>query len=250
MNRMLLAGAAAALIAGALWAPAFAQKTPTPIPVSEPVPAPRASAAISLPVPDKGTFRILLSGAQVGTEQFEATAVGSARVFRSEAVIHVPGQPESRSSGELRVGPDGSPLGYTWTAQGEKKASGSVEFKDGTAKTLLDMETGKDPYQSDFMFPSSRVAILDNNLNYQYTLVAQLYDWNAKGPQTFPVLAPQDMTPGTITVESLGRKTVEGGTFETLRVNTADLEVLAYYDARRRLMRLEIPAAMVAIVRR
>lgn len=106
------------------------------------------------------------------------------------------------------------------------------------------------PYEQDFIFPSPRIAVLDNNLNYQYALVAQLYDWGAKGQQTFPVLAPQDMTPGTITVESLGPKSVEGGTFETLRVNTADLETLAYYDARRRLMRVEVPAAMVVIVRR
>jgi hypothetical protein len=100
------------------------------------------------------------------------------------------------------------------------------------------------------MFTSPRLAVLDNNLYYHYALVAQLYDWNAKGQQSFPVLIPQDVTPGSISVESLGPKTVEGGTFETLRVNTADLEILAYYDARRRLMRVEVPAAAVAIVRR
>lgn len=206
--------------------------------------------AIPLPVPDKGTFRILLSGTEVGTEQFETEASGDARIVRSEAVIRAPGEPETRSSGELRVNVDGSPLSYKWSSQAEKKASGSVDFKDGTAKTLLDQGAGKDPYQADFMFPSPRVAVLDNNLYYQYALVAQLYDWNAKGQQTFPVLIPQDVTPGTISVESMGQKTVEGGTFETLRVNTADLEILAYYDARHRLMRLEAPAAGVAIVRR
>jgi hypothetical protein len=48
----------------------------------------------------------------------------------------------------------------------------------------------------------------------------------------------------------MGQKSVTGGTFEVLRVNTADLEILAYFDARHRLMRLEVPAAMVTIVRR
>jgi hypothetical protein len=249
-RRLLAAGGAAAVIAAAFSAAAFAQTTPKVTPASQPVAAPRAAAPVAFPVADKGTFRILLAGAEVGTEQFEASAAGGARIVHSETVLHAPGQPETRSMGELRVSADGVPLNYKWTAQAEKKASGSVEFKDGTATTLLDLENGKDPYQSDFTFPSPRVAILDNNLYYQYALVAQLYDWNSKGQQTFPVLIPQDVTPGSITVESLGPQTVQGGTFETLRVNTADLEILAYYDARRKLMRVEVPAAMVTIVRR
>lgn len=258
MNRARLAEIAAALIAAVFSAAAFAQQAPKVTPASAPTPAPTATSTPaprpvisgSLPVPDKGTFHILLSGTEVGTEQFETSAVGNVRVVRSEAVIRAPGQPETHSAGELRVTADGSPLGYKWTAQAEKKASGSVEFKDGAAKTFLDLENGKDPYHSDFMFPTPHVAILDNNLYYQYALVAQLYDWNAQGSQTFPVLIPQDMTPGTISVESIGQKTIEGKMFETLRVNTADLEILAYYDARHRLMRLEVPAAMVVIVRR
>ena len=62
------------------------------------------------------------------------------------------------------------------------------------------------PFEQDFIFPSPRVAILDNNLYSQYAMLALLYDWNAKGQQTLPVLIPQDMTPGAITVESMGQK--------------------------------------------
>jgi hypothetical protein len=255
MNRVRLAETTAVLLAATVFsAAAFAQKTPPITPASAPATAPttvpRAVLSTSLPVPDKGVFRILLNGAEVGSEQFESEMAGDARIVRSQAVIRVSGQPETHSSGELRVTADGSPLAYKWTAQADKKASGSVDFKDGTATTLLDVGNGKDPYQADFKFQSPHVAVLDNNLYYQYALVAQIYDWSAKGRQTFPVLIPQDATPGTITVESLGQKTVEGGTFETLRVNTADVEILAYYDQRRRLMRLEVPAAQVTIVRR
>jgi len=253
MKYQLFAGTAAALIAAVFSAPASAQITPKPVPVSAPASAasaPHPAAPISLPVPDKGTFHILLGGAEVGTEQFETSAAGNARVLRSETVLRAPGQPETRSIGELHVSADGAPLAYKWSAQAEKKASGAVEFKAGTAKTTLDLANGKEPYQSDFMFPSPRVAVLDNNLYYQYALVAQLYDWNSRGSQVFPVLIPQDLTPGSIAVESLGPKTVEGGTFDVLRVTTADVEILAYYDARRRLMRVDVPAAMVSIVRR
>jgi hypothetical protein len=253
MKLTLFSGTVAAVLAAAFVAPAFPQTAPKLTPASSPSTANAPKPAVSqssLPAPDKGTFRILLSGTEVGTEQFETQAAGSIRIVRSETVLRAPGQPESRSSGELRVAADGTPLGYKWSAQGEKKASGSVDFKEGAATTLLDLGAGKDPYQADFMFTSPRLAVLDNNLYYHYALVAQLYDWNAKGQQSFPVLIPQDVTPGSISVESLGPKTVEGGTFETLRVNTADLEILAYYDARRRLMRVEVPAAAVAIVRR
>jgi hypothetical protein len=315
MNRSLLAGIAAALIAPAFSAPVFAQTAPQPKPVSAPATAPRASAAISLLTPDKGSFRILFSGIEVGTEQFETALVGNTWIAKAESVMRLPGEPETRSSGELHVAADGTPVGYKWTAQAERKASGVVEFADGTAKTGIligapvtitqavaggpgaqpvranptaDLAVGNNvqvdvgdaqemvtvaavtpasfsaifsknhsantqairPFEQDFIFPSPRVAVLDNNLHSQYAMLAQLYDWNAKGQQTIPVLIPQDMTPGAISVESLGQKTVGGSTFEALRVSTADVEILAYYDSRHRLMRVEVPVAMVAVVRR
>ena len=254
MKRTLLAEVVAALIVAAFSAPVFAQTTPKLTPASSPSPATAPKAAVSqnvLPVPDKGTFRILLSGAEVGTEQFETQAVPAAPVsFAARRCCAPRASRKCDRPASCVLPPTARPLGYKWTAQAEKKASGSVDFKEGAATTLLDLGNGKDPYQADFMFPSPRVAVLDNNLYYQYALVAQLYDWNAKGRQDFPVLIPQDVTPGNISVESLGPRTVEGGTFETLRINTADLEILAFYDARRRLMRVEVPAAMVTIVRR
>jgi hypothetical protein len=315
MNRTSLA-ATAAVLAAACSAATWAQTTPKVTPASAPQPAAARAAMVSpLPVPDKAVFRILLSGVEMGTERFEATASGENRIVRSETVLHVPGQPETRSTGELHLSPDGTPLGYQWNSQAETKASGVVEFADGTAKTGIligapitikqaivaspaaqsvtvnataNLAAGNNvqvdvggaqemvavtavtptsfsaifsknhsanaqvirPFEQDFIFPSPRVAVLDNNLYSQYALLAQLYDWNTKGRQTIPVLIPQDMTPGAISVESLGQKSVEGSTFETLRVNTDDLELLAYYDARHRLMRVEVPVAMVAIVRR
>jgi hypothetical protein len=315
MNRTFLAVSAAVVISTAFSAATFAQTTPKLTPASAAQPTGTRATTSLLPVPDKATFRILLGGTEVGTERFEATASGENRVVRSETVIRAPGQPESRSSGELHLAADGAPLGYKWSAQADKKASGVVEFADGTAKTgvligtpvtitqkvvanaapqavtassTANLAVGNNvqvdvgdaqemvtvtavtptsfsavfranhsantqvirPLEQDFIFPSPRVAVLDNNLYSQYALLAQLYDWDAKGQQTIPVLIPQDMTPGAVTVESLGRKTVEGSTFETLRVNTADVEILAYYDDHYRLMRVEVPAVTVAIVRR
>jgi len=233
-SRTFVAGTTALLLTAALAALGWAQ-------------APGAQN--TSPIPDKGAFRVLLNGAEVGSEQFETAASDNVWIAKGESVTRVPGEPETRSSGELRISADGTPLGYKWSAQADKKTSGSVEFDKGAVKTYTDVG-GKDPYQQDFVFPSPRVAVLDNNLYHQYALLALLYNWTAKGRQTFPVLIPQDITPGEISVESLGPRTVEGATLEALRVNSADVEILAYFDARRRLMRIEVPAAMVAIVRR
>jgi hypothetical protein len=199
-------------------------------------------------VADKGKFRILQNGSEVGTEEFELAPAGNGWMTRGATVIHMPGSGESHSSGQLRLAADGSPLHYDWTAQAQKKVSGTVDFEKGTAKTSVTV-AGKDPVREDFHFNSPHIAVLDNNLYDQYAILARFYDWNAKGAQTFPVLIPQDRTPGTITVESVGPKTVDGTELETLRVRTADLEIELYLDAKHRLMRLEVPSAKVVIVR-
>jgi hypothetical protein len=212
---------------------------------------PRVRAADSgLPfVPDKGKFRILQNGNEIGTEDFELTAAGDAWMAKGDAVIRGGGGAgDMRSSGQLRMAADGTPLHYDWTAQTDKKVSGSVDFDHGTAKTSTRVP-GKNPVLQDFHFDSPRIAVLDNNLYDQYAILARLYDWNAKGAQMFPVIIPQDVTPGMIAVESQGRKSTEGGEFEALRVSTSDLEVDLYFDAKHHLMRLEVPAAKVVIAR-
>ena len=91
--------------------------------------------------------------------------------------------------------------------------------------------------------------MLDNNLYYQYAVLAQMYDWKAGGKQTFPVLIPQDMTPGSISVESIGPQQVENATYEALRVSSTDLEILLYLDANHRMVRLDVPSSKVTIER-
>ncbi len=103
--------------------------------------------------------------------------------------------------------------------------------------------------RKEFKFASPRVAVLDNNLYYQYDVLAHLYDWKAGGKQTFPVLIPQDMVPGSISVESTGPQQVEGATYESLRVNSTDLEILLYVDANHRMVRLDVPSSKVTIKR-
>ena len=91
--------------------------------------------------------------------------------------------------------------------------------------------------------------MLDNNLYHQYAVLARIYDWSKRGSQTFPVLIPQDLTPGTITVEATGSASAAGKSYEGLRVSTSDLEVLLMLDSNHKLMRLEVPSAKVSVIR-
>jgi hypothetical protein len=199
--------------------------------------------------PDKGRFRILQQGNEAGAEQFSFQPSGNAWVMEDETVIRVPGSAEMRTSGQLRISADGAPQHYTWSAQADKKASGTVEFENGTAKTSVNVPGAKQALQQDFKFSSPRIAVLDNNLYEQYAILGRIYDWNAKGVQNFPVLIPQDATPGSIDVESLGAKSVDGANLEVLRVHSTDLEIELYFDAKFHVVRLEVPAAKVVILR-
>ena len=209
----------------------------------------RAADSSASFTPDRGKFRILLSGSEVGTEEFEISADGDNWVARGEAVIKGgQGAPDQRASGQLRFAADGTPLHYDWSAQAGQKVTGKVDFENGTAKTTTNVP-GKKPLMQDFQFNSPHIAVLDNNLYDQYAIIARLYDWNTKGAQNFPVIIPQDVTPGMITVESEGQKSTEGGEFDALRVSTSDLQVELFFDAKHHLARLEVPAAKVVIVR-
>ena len=204
--------------------------------------------ANSVLAPDKGKLRITISGQVVGGEEFEISPSGDAWLARGSMTAHVSGGAEIKASGQLRLSSDGAPLRYEWSAQAQKKATGSVDFADGTAKCSADLGAAS-PMRKDFSFGSPRIAVLDNNLYYQYGVLARLYDWKAGGKQSFPVLIPQDMVPGTIDVEPFGAPQMQKTEHDALRVSTPDLEIIVFLDASHRMMRLEVPSSNVTVER-
>ena len=196
--------------------------------------------------PDKGKFRILVNGQQVGKEEFEISANSGNWIARGNSEIQAP-EGVTRISGTLELHADGSPARYEWATQGAKKASAAITFSGATATIELHLE-GARPFTQQFTFNSPRVAVLDNNLYHQYALLARLYDWEKKGAQSISVLVPQEMTPGTVTVESLGSQDWNGKKVEELRVQTEDLEVDLFLDGPR-LVRLVAPNSNAEIIR-
>jgi hypothetical protein len=195
---------------------------------------------------DKGKFRIMAGGQQVGSEVFEIAqsagnwvARGTSEVKTADGVTHV--------TGTLELHGDGTPAHYEWSTQGAKKASASIGFNGATASIDLRVD-GARPFTQQFTFNSPQIAVLDNNLYHQYAVLARLYDWGKKGAQTFSVLVPQEMTPGSVVVESLGQKDDEGKKLDELRVKTEDLELDLYLE-NQRLIRIDAPDANAEIVR-
>ena len=208
----------------------------------------RTSGAAALFSPDKGKFRVLLDGQAIGNEEFEISPSAGSWMARGSTSVHVPGGPDIKASGQLTLSVDGSPIQYDWSAEAQKKASGTVQFVNGTAKCAANLG-GTSPMMKDFKFDSSRIAVLDNNLYYQYAVLAQVYDWKSGGKQTFPVVIPQDLTPGSISVEAIGSQSGENAKYDALRVSTSDLEIMLYVDAKHHLMRLEVTASKVVVER-
>jgi hypothetical protein len=199
-------------------------------------------------VPDKGKFNIILDGQSIGREEFEIQPSGSGWIAKGSTSIQTPDGKSAKVTGNLSLQPDGIPVSYDWSSQTDKSNSASVAFVNGVAKTTLQVQ-GAHPYQQENSFGSPLIAVLDNNLYHQYEVLARIYDWNKRGPQSFPVLIPQELTPGTITVESAGPATADGKNYELLKVTTADLEIHLFLDSNHKLIRLEVPASKVAVIR-
>jgi hypothetical protein len=196
--------------------------------------------------PEKGRFRIEVNGQQVGKEDFEIApnngkwiARGTTDAQTAKGTMHV--------TGTLELQPDGTPIRYEWSTQGAKKASAGVTFAGPTATIELHLENAR-PFTQQFTFSSPRIAVLDNNLNYQYAVLAKIYDWTKKGAQTFSVLVPQELTPGSATVESLGKQDSGGKSLEELRVKTEDNEIDLFLDGSH-LVRILVPSANAEIIR-
>jgi hypothetical protein len=196
---------------------------------------------------DKGRFSLLLDGKNVGHEEFEIVSSGAGWAARGTTTIKSE-KGETKITGNLTLQPDGAPVAYNWTAQSDKTNGAHILFANGVAKITLEMQ-GARPFEQELSFGAPLVVVLDNNLYHHYAVLARIYDWSKRGVQQLPVLIPQDLTPGTITLESTGSATADGKSYEGLRVNTSDLEILLLLDSSHKLMRLEVPSAKVAVVR-
>ncbi len=196
---------------------------------------------------DKGKFFISVNGAPVGTEDFSIARAGADWIAKGTTELRA-GETTSRITGELRLNGAVEPLQYMCSSGSGKKVTSTTTFSGTSAHNILDLGEGKEPIRQDFTF-AAPVVVLDDNLYYQYEILARAYNWKSGGPQTFAVFIPQEQAPGTITAEAGAPATIDGAKYETLTMRTPDLEVTLYLDAAHRLMRLSVPASKAEIRR-
>ena len=208
----------------------------------------KEKAAPGLLVPDKGKFTIKLAGQTVGHEEFDIAPAEGGWLAKGTSDIKPPQGAPSKVTGSLTLQTDGSPISYEWSAQSDKTNGAHIIFANGIARITLEMQ-GARPFQQDISFNNPLIVVLDNNLYYQYAVLARIYDWSKGGEQTFPVLIPQDLTPGTLSVVSTGSASADGKTYDGLKVSSSDLEIQLLLDNNHRLIRLEVPEAKVSVIR-
>jgi hypothetical protein len=198
--------------------------------------------------PDKGKFSVLLDGKSIGHEEFEIAPNGAGWVARGSTTLKSEKGADTKVTGNLTLQADGAPVAYDWSAQTDKTNGAHILFANGVAQITLQLQ-GSQPFEQNLSFNSPMIAVLDNNLYHQYAVLARLYDWSKRGQQQLQVLIPQELTPGTVTLEATGSASSSGKSYEGLRVSTSDLEILLLLDSNHKLMRLEVPSAKVAVVR-
>lgn len=208
----------------------------------------KEKAAPGLLIQDRGKFTIKLAGQTVGHEEFDIAPAEGGWLAKGTSDIKPPEGAPSKVTGSLALQADGSPISYEWIAQSDKTNGAHILFANGVARITLEMQ-GARPFQQDLAFNNPLIVVLDNNLYYQYAVLARIYDWSKSGEQTFPVLIPQDLTPGTVRVVATGSASADGKTYEGLKVNSSDLEILLLLDNNHRLIRLEVPEAKVSVIR-
>ena len=210
-----------------------------------------SAPASSVFAKDKGKFLIQQNGETVGHEEFEIAPSEGNWKATGTTDIKVADSPATHVTGTLLLRADGAPLIYDWTSHADKTNGAHVVFANGSATITLHLQGAdpKYPFIQDMSFGTSLVAVLDNNLYHQYAVLARIYDWSKGGVQTMSVVIPQELTPGSITIQPASALSAEGKSYEGLRVTTSDLEVVLYLDATHRLMRLEVPAVKVSVVR-
>ena len=205
-----------------------------------------ASEGRTLLVEERGKFRVVVDGKDAGSEDFEIRPEGQGWVARGTAEITAEGG-TAKVTGKLELTGDGTPAHYEWTTTAPKPAAASIAFRGGVATMELRL-AGAAPYTQEFRFETPNVLILDNNMYHQYAILARLYDWEHKEPKTYPVLIPQDLTPGSVQVEYAGQQALEGIKTDVLRVRSTDLEVQLYCE-NGRLLKIESPGSKAEIIR-
>lgn len=206
-------------------------------------------------VDDSGIFEIFLAGRAVGSETFKIHAF--AGKVEAQAEIHLRMQQQGKtvevqSSSHLVLDPQLRPVTYAWSQKGPQSSGLDADFRDKLTRVRYMTVTGATD-DREFDLPHD-VLVLDDNVFYQYQLIAIKYQAMGGGRQTFRVFVPQEALPSSLTVEDMGNATsaTEGVTanLRHLLITTDVTHIDLWFDAQQHIQRVSVPGVQLEAVRK
>src|SRR5438093_6534358 len=150
---------------------------------------------------ERGKFKILFNGEQIGEEQFQILGDGSN--FKASAEIHLTVEREKENvtfhlNPTLQFTRLFEPISYQVVQEaGVNKTKARVNFKPGRSEAVYETGQEKDSREIEL---KPDVVILDDNVFHHYILLARRYDFLKGGLQEFAAFIPQQFLAGTISV--------------------------------------------------
>jgi len=192
---------------------------------------------------DRGVFRIQSDGQPIGTERFEITPSGDGLRVTGELNLNVSGVGRMTETSTLALRGGVEPVNYERVQKSPKRQSILVTF-DGKKADAQYRTAEAGNQQIEFFVPRD-VVVLDTNFFHHYTFLVRRYDFLTGGRQHVNILIPQEATPGMISLEYAGADQ----SLRKLVARTDELEIEIWADEAGRVMKLNVPAAKVEVVR-
>jgi len=209
---------------------------------------------------DAGSFGIFVRGQRVATETFRIQQGATVSTATSEFKMEQ-GETKVAHRSELQITTAGDLRHYEWRELSPGKAQLVVEPSDSFLVERIIPNPPEKPIQRPFTLPASTMILDDYCFSHREILawryLAQVCGNNLAqcrpAPTQFGVLAPQQRSSLTVTIEYTGlQKVAIRGTEQQLsqfRLKIDDVEWMLYLDGSLKLIRISIPTEETEIVR-
>lgn len=228
---------------------------------------------------ERGRFKILFTGEEIGYEDFEIS--GSSKRFKASSSTELtisreepeeppeyldeealeepppktPRQPIQPVTFLIRSSLSFNDLFEPETYEvvqdaGPNRMRANVRFLPDRSQVTYHSDDGTDQRKIEL---KKDVTVLDDNVFHHYLILSKRYDFSQGGIQEFSAFVPQQFLAGGIRISDVGREEIEiGGQTHWLRrllIDTGELKVNLWLDKDDRLKKLAIPDSEVEAIR-
>jgi len=205
---------------------------------------------------ERGAYTISLHGRPIGTEKFSIRSVPEGIEASADIQLRVSQQGRNialKSNTQLLMNSRFEPQTYSVRQSGSPDFNLLVDFRSSPATSKLHA-SGQAEDDTRTIVLSKDVAILDDNVIHHYQILVDRFALKPEKRQTFAAYIPQEATPGTLTLEQLGKEEINlpGGkrTLTHLVMKTELVQIHLWLDDENRLQRLYNPSQEIEAIRK